>query len=149
MVGDLTLFEALTGGAFYLLNWQHNGAFDQNFSKKSNAPGFARGVGWGGMGGFGIDRYKICPVLAEAEIAIDSVGHSSALWDEYDLRLSTGRLLSSFQAVKRVKSLVVSPETVLQTNLVTAAFFVVPKRSLTILLGNEPFLNNLTAYFKD
>ena len=50
----MTLFEALTGGAFDRLNWQHSGEFDQNFSKKSNAPGFARG---GGMGGFGIDRY--------------------------------------------------------------------------------------------
>ena len=44
-VGDLTLFEALTGGAFDRLNWQHSGGFDQNFSKKSNAPGFARGDG--------------------------------------------------------------------------------------------------------
>ena len=51
-MGDLTLFEALTGGAFDRLNWQHSGEFDQNFSKKSNAPGFSRG---GGMGGFGID----------------------------------------------------------------------------------------------
>ena len=51
----MTLFEALTGGAFDRLNWQHSGEFDQNFSKKSNAPGFARG----GMGGFGIDRYII------------------------------------------------------------------------------------------
>ena len=42
---DLTLFEALTGGAFDRLNRQHSGEFDQNFSKKSNAPGFARG-GW-------------------------------------------------------------------------------------------------------
>ena len=56
-VGDLTLFEALTGGAFDLLNWQHSGEFDQNFSKKSNAQGFARGGGVGRMGGFGIDRY--------------------------------------------------------------------------------------------
>ena len=57
-MGDLTLFEALTGGAFDRLNWQHSGAFDHNFSKKSNAPGFARGGGGGGgMGGFGIDRY--------------------------------------------------------------------------------------------
>ena len=54
-MGDLTLFEALTGGAFDRLNWQHSGEFDQNFSKKSNAPGFARGGG--GMGGFGIDWY--------------------------------------------------------------------------------------------
>ena len=49
----MTLFEALMGGAFDRLNWQHSGKFDQNFSKKSNAPGFARR----GMGGFGIDRY--------------------------------------------------------------------------------------------
>ena len=49
----MTLFEALTGGTFDRLNWQHSGEFDQNFSKKSNAPGFARG----GMGGFGIDWY--------------------------------------------------------------------------------------------
>ena len=42
-VGDLTLFEALMGGALDRLNWQHSGEFDQNFSKKSNAPGFARG----------------------------------------------------------------------------------------------------------
>ena len=39
MVGDLTLFEALTGGAFDRLNWQYSGEFDQNFSKKSNARG--------------------------------------------------------------------------------------------------------------
>ena len=44
-VRDLTLFEALTGGAFDRLNWQHSGEFDQNFSKKSNARGFARGGG--------------------------------------------------------------------------------------------------------
>ena len=47
-MGDLTLFEALTGGAFDCLNWQHSREFDQNFSKKSNAPGFARGGGGGG-----------------------------------------------------------------------------------------------------
>ena len=52
-VGDSTHFEALTGGAFDRLNWQHSEEFDQNFSKKSNARGFARG----GKGGFGIDRY--------------------------------------------------------------------------------------------
>ena len=49
----MTLFEALTGGAFDRLNWQHSGELDQNFSKKSNAPGVARG----GIGGFEIDRY--------------------------------------------------------------------------------------------
>jgi len=56
-VGDLTFFEAQTGGAFDRLNWQQSGEFDQNFSKKSNALGFAGGRG--GMGGFGIDRYII------------------------------------------------------------------------------------------
>ena len=55
-MGDFTLFEALTGGAFDRLNWQHSGEFDQNFSKKTNARGFPRGVG---MAGFGIDRYII------------------------------------------------------------------------------------------
>ena len=46
-MGDLILFEALTGGAFDRLNWQHSGEFDQNISKKSNARVFARGGrGW-------------------------------------------------------------------------------------------------------
>ena len=58
-MGDLTLFEALTGGAFESLNWQHSGEFDQNFSRKSNARGFGRG----GMDGFGIDRYIILAEL--------------------------------------------------------------------------------------
>ena len=55
-MGDLTLCEALTGGAFDHLNWQHSRELDQNVSKKSNSSGFAR-RGGGGMGGFGIDRY--------------------------------------------------------------------------------------------
>ena len=55
-MGDLTLFEALMGWAFDRLNWQHGGEFDQNFSKKSNAQGFAPG-GRGGMGSFGMDQY--------------------------------------------------------------------------------------------
>ena len=49
-------FTCLEGGGFDPLwssngwgiwpsNWQHSGEFDQNFSKKSNAPGFPRG-GW-------------------------------------------------------------------------------------------------------
>ena len=58
-MGDLTFFEVLTGGAFDRLNGQHSGEFDQNFSQKSNAWGFARGGGGVGMGGFGIDRYII------------------------------------------------------------------------------------------
>ena len=41
----MTLFEAPTGGVFDRLNWQHSGEFDQNFSKKSNARGFAWGEG--------------------------------------------------------------------------------------------------------
>ena len=48
-VGDLTLFEALMGGAFDCQNWQHSGEFDQNFSKSQMPPG--------GMDGFGIDWY--------------------------------------------------------------------------------------------
>ena len=44
----MTLFEALTGGAFDHLSWQHSGQFDQNFSKKENARGFARGFCPGG-----------------------------------------------------------------------------------------------------
>ena len=59
-MGDFTLFEALTGGTFDRLNWQYSGEFDQNFSKKSNAPGFAWGGG-GGMGGLGIDWYITQP----------------------------------------------------------------------------------------
>ena len=43
-MGDLTLFEALTGGAFDRLNWQHSGEFDQNFSK-SQIPGGLPGGG--------------------------------------------------------------------------------------------------------
>ena len=42
-INDLTLFEALTGGAFDRLNWQHDGEFDQNVSQKSNAPVFTQG----------------------------------------------------------------------------------------------------------
>ena len=45
-MGDLTLFEALTGGAFDRLNWQHSGKFDHNFSKKSNAREFAPRGAW-------------------------------------------------------------------------------------------------------
>ena len=47
--GDLTLFEALTGGAFDRLNWQHSGEFDQHFSKffkKVKCPGVCPGGGW-------------------------------------------------------------------------------------------------------
>ena len=52
------LFEALTSGAFDHLNYQHTGEFHQDFSKQSNARGFA--------GVFGIDWYIIIslPILA-------------------------------------------------------------------------------------
>ena len=53
----MTLFKALIGEAFDCLNWQYSGEFDQNFSKRSNAPGFVGGGGGEGMGGFGIDRH--------------------------------------------------------------------------------------------
>ena len=64
-MGDLTLFQALTGGAFDHRKWQHSGEFDQNFSKKTNAPGFSRG---GGMGGFRIDRYITMPEAVNIQI---------------------------------------------------------------------------------
>ena len=41
----MTLFEALTGGAFDRLNWQHSREFDHNFSK-SQMPGGLPGGGW-------------------------------------------------------------------------------------------------------
>ena len=50
-VGDLTLFQALTGGAFDHRKWQHSGEFEQNFSKKSNAPGLPGG---GEVGGWAV-----------------------------------------------------------------------------------------------
>ena len=71
----MTLFEALTGGAFDRLNWQHSGEFVQNFSKKSNARGFARGGG--GMGRFGTDRYINTARLRTASVNINS--------DSYDV----------------------------------------------------------------
>ena len=52
-VGALTLFEALTGGAFDLQNWHIAGNLTKSL-KKSQMPWGLPG-GW--MGGFGIDRY--------------------------------------------------------------------------------------------
>ena len=52
-VGDLTLFEALTGGAFDRQNGNTAGNLTKIF-QKSQMP---RGLPRGGMGGFGIDRY--------------------------------------------------------------------------------------------
>ena len=49
----MTLFEALTGGAFDRLNWNIAGNLTKIF-QKSQMPG---GLPGGGMGGFGIDRY--------------------------------------------------------------------------------------------
>ena len=45
--GDLTLFEALTGGAFDHLNWQHSGEFDQIFQKSQMHRGLPGGEGHG------------------------------------------------------------------------------------------------------
>ena len=79
----MTLFEALTSGAFDRLSWQHSGEFDQNLSKKSNARGFVRG----GMGGFGIDRYiNMADELQNTNQLLTSLGFS----------LLTTHLLSSF-----------------------------------------------------
>ena len=52
-MGDLTFFEALTGGAFDRPNWQHSGEFDNNFSNKSNSMEFSQG----GVGG-GNERFS-------------------------------------------------------------------------------------------
>ena len=41
-VGDLTLFEALMGGAFDRLNWQQSG----EFFRKVKCPGVCTGGGW-------------------------------------------------------------------------------------------------------
>ena len=55
-MGDLTLFEALTGGAFDCLNRQHTvaGNLTKIFEKGQKPGGFSVG---GGMGGFGIDWF--------------------------------------------------------------------------------------------
>ena len=55
-VGDLTLFEALTGGAFHRQNGNIAGNLTKIF-QKSQMLGGLPGDGGGGMGGFGIDRY--------------------------------------------------------------------------------------------
>ena len=53
-MGDLTLFEAQTGGAFDRRTGNIAGNLTKIF-QKSQMPGGLPGVG--GMGGFGIDRY--------------------------------------------------------------------------------------------
>ena len=67
MGGDLTLFEALVGGAFNHLNCQHTGALDQNFSKKSNAWGVYSGTGEG-MGSFGISCFILKLVTKKPDV---------------------------------------------------------------------------------
>ena len=52
-MGDLTLFEALTGGAFDRLTGNIAGNLTKIFQKSQ----MLRGFPGGGMGGFGIDRY--------------------------------------------------------------------------------------------
>ena len=49
----MTLFEALMGGAFDHLNWQHSGNLTKIF-QKSQVPG---GLPGGSIGGFGIVDY--------------------------------------------------------------------------------------------
>ena len=51
-VVDLTLFEALTGGAFDRQNGNIAGNLTKIFQKRQMPRGLP-----GGMGGFGIDRY--------------------------------------------------------------------------------------------
>ena len=51
-VGDLTLFKALTGGAFDRQNCNIAGNLTKIFQKSQMPRGLP-----GGMGGFGIDRY--------------------------------------------------------------------------------------------
>ena len=56
-VGDLTLFEALTGGAFD----RQNGNIAGNLTKIFQKSQMPRGLPGEGMGGFGIDRYINTP----------------------------------------------------------------------------------------
>ena len=53
-MGDLTLFEAQTGGAFDRLTGNIAGNLTKIFQKSQMPRGLPGG---GGMGGFGIDRY--------------------------------------------------------------------------------------------
>ena len=53
----MTLFEALTGGAFDRLNCNIAGNLTKIFLKSQMPGGLPGG---GGMGGFGIDRYISC-----------------------------------------------------------------------------------------
>ena len=57
-VGDLTLFEALTGGAFDRLTGNIAGNLTKIFQKRQ----MPRGLPRGGMGSFGIDWYIIAGV---------------------------------------------------------------------------------------
>ena len=51
-MGNFTLCEALTGGAFDSISCQHSGAFDHFFGGKSQMPGcLPRGGGGGGAMG--------------------------------------------------------------------------------------------------
>ena len=53
--GGFDASEALASATFDLLNCQHTGESDQNFSKKPHGRRPARG---GDMGSFGIDWYR-------------------------------------------------------------------------------------------
>ena len=59
-VGDLTLFEALMGGAFD----PENGNIAGNLTKIFQKSQMPRGLPGGEMGGFGIDRYIMLDTCA-------------------------------------------------------------------------------------
>ena len=68
-MGDLTLFEAQTGGAFDRLTVNIAGNLTKIF-QKSQMPG---GLPGRGMGGFGIDRYIIQTVLEDKDDGVPTI----------------------------------------------------------------------------
>ena len=69
-VVDLTLFEALTGGAFD----RQNGNIAGNLTKIFQKSQMPRSLpGGGGMGGFGIDRYirNVCKISLTASFEVN------------------------------------------------------------------------------
>ena len=68
-MGDLTLFEAQTGGAFDRLTGNIAGNLTKIFPK-SQMP---RGLPGGGMGGFGIDRYINLILFEKLKLSIYNV----------------------------------------------------------------------------
>ena len=58
-MGDMTLFEALAGGASDPLKCQHTGKLRVKIFKTSQMPGGLPGEGGGGKGGFGLRHLHI------------------------------------------------------------------------------------------